>query len=377
MLIHDLSARGHPPCKDGGSCASLRSPHLGILPGAHVPPEAGCRKPPARRMRHEWRPGATLDNLRLRARLLAAVRDFFAERGVLEVDTPLLYPATVTDPHIQSFTTQYTGPGAAAGRTLYLQTSPEFAMKRLLAAGSGPIYQLGKVFRNGEAGRRHNPEFTLLEWYRPDFELADLMSEVDALVRYVVGTSLALGPAQHLSYAEAFIRYVGIDPHTVSDDALRQCATHHGIAPVMGLAANERDGWLDLLLTHIIEPQLGQGCPLFLFDYPPSQAALARIRPGNPAVAERFELYIQGMELANGYYELGDAIEQQRRFEVDCAKRHTAGLPSLPLDERLLAALDAGLPECCGVALGVDRLIMLAAGVSAIDDIMAFPLERL
>lgn len=342
---------------------------------------------PARRMNHEWRPSATLDNLRLRARVLADVRRFFARHEVLEVETPLLYPTTATDPHLHSFVTCYTGPGApesVGGRTLYLQTSPEFAMKRLLAAGSGPIYQLGKAFRDGEVGRRHNPEFTLVEWYRPDFSLTDLMVEVDALIRQVVGTSLSLGATQYLSYADAFIRYVGINPHTASNSALRQCAIRHGIEPVTssvtsqrGLAEWERNGWLDLLLTHLIEPQLGLEGPLFLFDYPPSQAALARIRPGNPVVAERFELYIEGMELANGYHELGDATEQRGRFEIDGAKRQAAGLPVSPLDERLLAALEEGLPECCGVALGIDRLIMLVAGVSTIDDITAFPLAYL
>jgi len=332
-------------------------------------------------LQHEWRPSATFEKLRLRARLLANVRRFFAEREVLEVETPLLYPATVTDPLLHSFATRYTGPGAPAGRTLYLQTSPEFAMKRLLAAGSGPIYQLGKAFRDGEAGRRHNPEFTLLEWYRPGFTLAELMAEVDALVRQIVGASLALGSTQYLSYADAFIRYVGINPHTASVSALRQCATQHGITPPPGLTDEMRDGWLDLLLTHLIEPQLGRPydtlAPLFLFDYPPSQAALARIRPGNPAVAERFELYIQGLELANGYHELGDAAEQRRRFEADRVTRQAAGLSVSPLDERLLAALEAGLPACCGVALGMDRLIMLVAGVSTIDDITAFPLAYL
>ncbi len=330
-------------------------------------------------MKHEWQPRATLENLRLRARVLADVRHFFAVREVLEVETPLLYPATATDPHLHSFATRYTGPGApesVGGRTLYLQTSPEFAMKRLLAAGSGPIYQLGKAFRDGEAGRRHNPEFTLLEWYRPGFTLADLMAEVDALVRQVVGASFILGATQYLSYADAFIRYVDINPHTASNSDLLQCATRHGIVPPPGLT-QEWDGWLDLLLTHLIEPQLGLDAPLFLFDYPPSQAALARIRPGNPVVAERFELYIAGMELANGYNELGDAAEQRGRFEADGAKRQGAGLPVSPLDERLLSALEAGLPECCGVALGIDRLIMLVAGESTIDDITAFPLAYL
>lgn len=328
-----------------------------------------------------WRPSATLDNLRLRARVLAVIRDFFAERHVLEVDTPLLYPAAATDPHLHSFTTCYTGPGAPpAGRTLYLQTSPEFAMKRLLAAGSGAIYQLGKAFRDGEAGRRHNPEFTLLEWYQPGFTLADLMAQVDALVRQVLGAALPLAATHYLSYAQAFIRYADIDPHTASGSALQQCAARHGIAVPAGFTEHERDGWLDLLLTHVVEPQLGQMgpgagvCPTFLFDYPPSQAALARVRPGNPPVAERFELYINGIELANGYHELGDATEQRRRFEVDCAKRRAAGLPVLPVDERLLAALAHGLPDCCGVALGVDRLMMLAAAVFTLDDITAFPL---
>lgn len=350
-------------------------------------------------MPYEWRPSASLDNLRLRARLLANVRRFFAQREVLEVETPLLYPSTATDPHLHSFATRYTGPGAPAsvgGRTLYLQTSPEFAMKRLLVAGSGPIYQLGKAFRDGEAGRRHNPEFTLLEWYRPGCTLHNLMLEVDALVRQVIGGALTLGPTQYLSYTDAFIRYLGINPHTTSNSDLRQCAARHGITPVVsdrGLAEDERDGWLDLLLTHIIEPQLGRepeqpsgqaatglddlAAPLFLFDYPPSQAALARIRPGNPPVAERFELYIQGMELANGYHELGDATEQRRRFEADNAKRQALGLPIAPLDERLLAALGEGLPACCGVAVGIDRLMMLVTGVTTIDHITAFPLGYL
>lgn len=323
--------------------------------------------------RLEWRPTATLENLRLRARVLAVIRAFFAERGVLEVETPLLSSATATDPHLDSFATRYTGPGAAAGLSLYLQTSPEFAMKRLLAAGSGPIYQLGKAFRNGEAGRRHNPEFTLLEWYRPGFDLHALMDEVEALIASLLGTPAA----ERLSYAEAFIRYAGIDPHAATAAELQRIASVEKFSESLRLAGDDRDGWLDLLLTHLVEPHLGKERPVFIFDYPPSQAALARIRPGNPSVAERFELYIDGIELANGYHELGDAREQQRRFKADRERRRSAGLPDTPSDERLLAALEHGLPDCSGVALGVDRLVMIAARAQALDEVMAFPLFRM
>lgn len=320
----------------------------------------------------EWRPTATLENLRLRARVLAVIRAFFAERGVLEVETPILSCATATDPHLDSLATRYTGPGAAAGQTLYLQTSPEFAMKRLLAAGSGPIYQLAKVFRNGESGRRHNPEFTLLEWYRPGFDPKALMDEVDALVASVLGTPAA----ERLSYAEAFIRYAGIDPHAAATAELQRIASVENFSESLSLSGDDNDGWLDLLLTHLVEPHLGRERPAFIFDYPPSQAALARIRSGNPSVAERFELYIDGIELGNGYHELGDAHEQRRRFEADRARRRNAGLPDAPVDERLLAALEHGLPGCSGVALGVDRLIMIAARARTIDEVMAFPLAR-
>lgn len=320
--------------------------------------------------RLEWRPTATIENLRLRGRVLASIRAFFAERGVLEVETPVLSTATATDPHLDSLVTRYTGPGAAAGLTLYLQTSPEFAMKRLLAAGSGPIYQLGKAFRNGEAGRRHNPEFTLLEWYRPGFDLRALMDEVEALIASLLGTPAA----ERLSYAEAFIRHAGIDPHAATAVELKRLAALKKLGESLDLSDEDKDGWLDLLLTHLVEPHLGKERPVFIFDYPPSQAALARIRPGNPSVAERFELYIDGIELANGYHELGDAREQRCRFEADRERRRIAGLPGTPIDERLLAALEHGLPDCSGVALGIDRLVMIAAQAQTLNEAMAFPL---
>jgi lysyl-tRNA synthetase class 2 len=320
---------------------------------------------------YDWQPGAALGNLRERARILQRLRAFFAARGVWEVETPTLSVAALSSPAIDSFVTRYIGPGHAAGVNLYLHTSPEFAMKRLLAAGSGPIYQLGKVFRQGEAGRRHNPEFTLLEWYRPGFDHHQLMDEVEALVAPILGLA---GRAQRLSYREAFVRFAGLDPLQATIGELREAAQRLGIEGVE--AGEERDTWLDLILSHRIEPLLGVEGLCFLTDYPASQAALARLRPDNPAVAERFELYYRGVELANGFHELGGGTEQRRRFESELAQRAAQGRESPPLDERLLAALEAGLPDCAGVALGVDRLVMLALGARSLEEVIAFTIDN-
>jgi lysyl-tRNA synthetase class 2 len=244
-------------------------------------------------------------------------------------------------------------------------------MKRLLAAGSGPIYQLGKVFRQGEAGRRHNPEFTLLEWYRPGFDHHALMDEVAVLVAPILGLQEV---AERMSYRDAFIRYAAVDPFVASIAELRATAQHHGIEGFD--AGEERDIWLDLILSHRIEPHLGEDRLCFLTEYPASQAALARLNPDNPAVAERFELYYKGVELANGFHELGDSMEQCKRFEAELAERATQGREQPPMDERLLAALETGLPECAGVALGVDRLVMLAVGAESLDEVIAFSIER-
>lgn len=318
----------------------------------------------------DWRPAAPLEHLRARAALLAAVRDFFARRGVLEVETPALSSAAATDLHLQSFVTDFHGPGP---RRLYLHTSPEFPMKRLLAAGSGPIYQICKVYRDGEAGHLHNPEFTLLEWYRPGFSYIELMAEVEALVASIIGT---VEPAEHLTYAEAFARYTQLEPHTADLDALRAAAQHLGI-DIRALAGLERDAWLDLILTHAIEPRLGRGGrPTLLRDYPATQAALARVRPGAPPVAERFELYIDGTEIANGFQELMDADEQRRRFEADLSRRRAQNLLPVPYDPHLLAALAHGLPSCAGVAVGLDRLLMVKLGVRSIAAVLAFPFDR-
>lgn len=321
----------------------------------------------------DWQPSAPLANLRARAAMLTRIRAYFAARGVLEVETPALAGAAVTDPHLASLSARYTGPAFPAGRTLYLQTSPEFAMKRLLAAGSGPIYQLGKAFRDGEAGRLHNPEFTLLEWYRPGFDLVAMMDEVEALTGEVLGLERRF---ERWTYRELFQHHLQLDPFTASIDELRDCAGRHGLARSEDFPLHETDAWLDLLLTHFIEPRLGFEAPCFVHYYPPSQAALARIRPGEPRVAERFELYIRGMEIANGFHELTHANEQRARFERDRARRRAADLPDVVPDERLLAALAHGLPDCAGVALGVDRLVMIVLGAQSIAEVMAFPLER-
>jgi len=323
--------------------------------------------------RDVWRPSASLDMIKARAELLAKLREFFRQTGIMEVETPVCSRFGVTDPAIESFTSRYTGPGAAQGVKIYLHSSPEFPMKRLLAAGSGPIYQICKVFRDGELGARHNPEFSLLEWYRPGYDHHQLMDEVAALLRGLLPESMTV---EHLTYAEAFQRYLGIDPHTATIEEVRQTAVQKGISGAEKLEMEQTDGWLDLLLSHLIEPHLGRGRMTFLYDYPASQAALARLGAGEPPVAERFELYLEGMEIANGFHELTDTVEQKARFEKENAARSQQGLTSVPMDQNLLDALGAGLPDCAGVALGIDRLLMFLTGVEQIDRVIAFPFAR-
>jgi elongation factor P--(R)-beta-lysine ligase len=318
-----------------------------------------------------WRPAASPDALRARAGLLAQTRAFFAERGVLEVETPIASRAAATDPAIESLATGWSAPGGP--QPLYLHTSPEFPMKRLLAAGIGPIYQICKVFRDGERGRLHHPEFSLLEWYRPGWSYDRLMDEVADLVRAVLGRP-DLGQ-ERLVYRELFRERVGIDPWSADARSLRDRALALGIAGAESLDL-EPDGWLDLILTHRLEPEIGRGRLTFLCDYPPSQAALARVRPGPVPVAERFELYLEGVELANGFQELTDAAAQESRFAADLAERRARGLPLPPEDHAFLAALAAGMPAGSGVALGLDRLLMARIGARQIDDVLAFPIER-
>lgn len=322
-----------------------------------------------------WRPGADLDILKLRATLLARVRIFFAERGVLEVDTPVLCRGATTDPAIASFVTAYQTPGGADGLPLYLHSSPEFCMKRLLAAGSGPIYQLSHVFRNGESGRRHNPEFMLLEWYRPGFSPSELMDEIDALLSQVLQGYLDYQPASRISYQRWFLDETGLDPWSDTPAAFRAFADQRLSSVPDGMPDDELDPWLDLFLTHWLEPRLKVPAQ-FVQDYPPGQASLAQVRQQPLPVAERFELYLHGAELANGFHELADSAEQRRRFERDNRSRQRSEQPEMPIDEPLLAAIDHGLPDCSGVALGFDRLVMLAAGQSELDSVLPFSLDR-
>jgi lysyl-tRNA synthetase class 2 len=298
--------------------------------------------------------------------MLARIRAFFAERAVMEVETPLLSRYAATDPAIESLRVE--GEGAC-----WLQTSPEFPMKRLLAAGSGSIYQICKVFRGGERGSRHHPEFSLLEWYRPGLAVDDLIGEVAALVRVVLG--LPRLPAERIAYRDLFRAALGIDPWSASPAQLREAALRRELPGIDGLSL-DTDGWLDLLLVSTLESGLGRGRLTFLYHYPPSQAALARLTVAEVPVAERFELYLNGMELANGFHELSDAAEQRRRFERDLARRERAGQRVVPADRELLSALSAGLPDCSGVALGLDRLLMVAVGAQHIDEVLAFPVDR-
>jgi elongation factor P--(R)-beta-lysine ligase len=316
---------------------------------------------------NDWRPTASREMLQLRAALLTRARGFFAARGVLEVDTPIVVNAPVTDVHIHSAQVNF----AAAG-PYFLHTSPEYAMKRLLAAGSGDIYQICHVVRALERGRLHNAEFTLIEWYRVGFPLDALMSEVEALVRELLGRPRAFPAAERLSYREAFVHALALDPFTAP---VAQLAEHARRAGFHG-TATDRDELLELLMGTVVGPQLGQDGLTFVHAYPASQAALARLDPADPRAAQRFELYCNGIELANGFHELASAREQRERFEHDIAERQRLGLPVAALDERLLAALAAGLPDCSGVALGFDRTLMLAAGAERIDAVLPFPIER-
>ncbi|MBE3652638.1 elongation factor P--(R)-beta-lysine ligase [Vibrio navarrensis] len=319
-------------------------------------------------MSTDWQPTASIPQLRQRAALIARIRQFFAQRNVLEVDTPAMSHATVTDVHLHTFQTQFVGPGYAQGSPLFLMTSPEFHMKRLLAAGSGCIYQLGKAFRNEENGRYHNPEFTMLEWYRVGFDHHALMDEMDELLQLVLSTA----PAERMTYQEAFLRVLGVCPLQASMTELKLSASELGLSDIAE-AEEDRDTLLQLLFSIGVEGKIGQQVPAFVYDFPASQAALAKINPNDPRVADRFEVYFKGIELANGFHELDNAQEQLRRFEQDNRKRVDMGLAEQPIDYHLIAALQSGLPECAGVALGVDRLIMLALGCDHIDQVTAFP----
>ncbi|MGA6540221.1 EF-P lysine aminoacylase GenX [Stenotrophomonas rhizophila] len=309
--------------------------------------------------------------LRQRAALNACIRDFFATRGVLEVETPILSVAGNTEPNIDSFHTRFSGHVDAGEAQRWLRTSPEYPLKRLLAAGVGDCYELGRVFRNGEAGGRHNPEFTMLEWYRVGWDHHRLIGETAALVRAALSLVQREARLEVIDYRSLYQRQLGVDPFEADIDALRAPLSEIHIDP-QGLT---RDDWLDLLMTHCIQPAFGDDTMTVVHDWPASQAALARVRPGTPALAERFELYLGPVELANGYHELNDAAEQRARFERDHAVRRMRGAVLPPLDEALLAALPQ-LPDCAGVAVGVDRLLMAMNRTPAIADVLAIDFAR-
>ena len=312
----------------------------------------------------DWRPSADIDALRLRARVLRAVRAYFDNQGVLEVETPALCSRTVTDPSIESLVSL-----DRTGRVWFLQTSPEFAMKRLLAAGSGSIYQITRAYRDGERGRHHDLQFSILEWYRVGFDHHRLIEDVDALLDAVLGPQ----SSRRMTFREAFSLHLELDPLTAATAELHDACESRGFSS--RAAAASRDECLDYLLAVAVQPAFGPG-RVYLLDFPASQAALAQVRTGPPQVAERFELYIDGIEVANGYHELQDAVELKRRMRYDIERRCEAGRTVPQVDGRLLAAHDAGLPACAGVAVGLDRIVMIAGRYRTLHDVLAFPSDR-
>jgi len=310
--------------------------------------------------RSGWQPGASRQAIETRAALLADIRSFFSARGVLEVETPVLSRFGNTDPNIESLTTP--------DHRLYLRTSPEFAMKRLLAAGFQDIYELGRVFRADESGRRHNPEFTMLEWYRTGMTYLDLADEVIDLIRSCGQGAFDDWPVERSCYRNLFQKQTGLDPYFCTETELADCAAERGVTA----GAFEHGELLDLVMAEVIQPALPGECYTIIFDYPLEQAALSRIRHDDPPVAERFEVFLGQQELANGYQELTDPAEQMQRFERENRKREARGQEKVSIDSGLVDALEAGLPECSGVALGVDRLLMSMLHIDNIDAVLAF-----
>lgn len=324
-----------------------------------------------------WGPGCTLDILRKRAWMLSSIRHFFVVRNVLEVETPILGQTTGTEPQLNFFSTKYAGSPDTSDGTFFFQTSPEFAMKRLLARGIGSIYQICKAFRNHECGRLHNPEFTILEWYRVGFDLNQLMKEIEELILGLFAHSqVTLSASEHISYFEAFSKYTELDVPSASVSDFIQVAKIHSLDGAVDLCRDEVSDWLDFLFSQLVQPHLGKDRLTFIFDYPMCHASLARLKPGETDIAERFEVFINGIELGNGYCELTDAIEQEQRFRHDLHQRRKRNLPTPTLDKRLIKSLEHGLPECSGVAIGLDRLLMLLTGTKHIDEVLAFDINR-
>lgn len=322
-------------------------------------------------MNESWKPTAELDVLRARADIIASIRRFFELRQVLEVETPVLSAAGTVDVHIQSMSTE-SGCAAYNDGPAWLHTSPEFAMKRLLCAGSGDIFQICKVFRAEELGSRHNPEFSLLEWYRIDYSMLQLMAEVDCLIQQLAEGKLDLQESCYLSYQAAFETTIGLNPHTAKASELLACLSGEAI----DVPANcTRPELLDLVMALLVEPKLPNDALVFIYHYPADQASLAKLNPDNPNLAQRFEVFLNGMELANGFEELQDCSEQTARFTAEYAQREAQAKPLVPIDKRFLAGLAAGLPACSGVALGLDRLAMVLLGKQHIREVISFPAD--
>ena len=323
-----------------------------------------------------WKPTASLNKLTQRALIIQQIRQFFISRNLLEVETPSLSQSGVTDEHLFCFKTHFVGAEinaktkTASGVPLFLQTSPEFHMKRLLSAGYGSIFQIGKAFRNEESGRFHNPEFTLLEWYQVEFDHHILMDEMDELLQLTLKTE----QAKRCTYQDAFLSILSVDPLTDSLDKLKKSGEHLNLGGVLQ-DETDRDTVLQLLFCFAIEPVIANEKPCFVYNFPASQAALARISPDDIRVAERFEVYYKGIELANGFHELSDAKEQLKRFEQDNKKRQQKNLPEMPIDMNFIDSLP-NLPNCAGVALGIDRLIMLALNAKHIDEVLSFTIKN-
>ena len=325
-------------------------------------------------MQNAWQPTCSMNMLRLRAQVLGDIRRFFLVRAVLEVETPLLSHSSGTDPQLDFFTTDYCSPPLR--HTLFLQTSPEFAMKRLLAAGSGSIYQIGKAFRNGESGRFHNPEFTLLEWYRVGYTLPQLMDEIAELMAVLFGSRRSLGTAQRFSYQEIFYQYTNLNPLDFSYQDYCAYAQHNHMPEAVSICGHDHALWLDFIFSHKVQPQLGENAVCMVHGYPACQSSLARINEYNSQITDRVEVFIEGIELGNGYYELINAAEQDRRFDQEIAIRQQKKSSVAVKDKHLIAALAAGLPACSGMAIGLDRLLMLLTNTASIDDVLNFPVHR-
>ncbi|MBU2871001.1 elongation factor P--(R)-beta-lysine ligase [Colwellia sp. E2M01] len=322
-----------------------------------------------------WQPTMTWENAQKRADVISTVREFFKERNVLEVETPALSQGTVTDVYLDALTCQYNflaGSSDQQSDTLFLQTSPEFHMKRLLASGYGCIYQIAKAFRHEEFGRHHNPEFTMLEWYRIGFNQFNLINEVSDLLKSVLGCSEPL----ITSYQNIFLDKISMDPLTSTFEELIQFLAEQEKSADWLTEINDKDLVLQFIFTEIIEPQIGLNAPQFVYNFPVAQASLAKVNEDDSRVAERFECYFKGIELANGFNELTDAAEQLKRFEQDNVKRTEQGLPTRPIDENFIAALTYGLPQCSGVALGIDRLVMLASNAKEISEVQSFCVDK-